>query len=142
MGKATAALLLERNIEVVIVARDTPQLSDTVNELKSKGKVAGIGLDLSSLAHVQEFAGKMQHQFLGLKYLVNAAGYFKPTAFLDHTEEDYDIYHAFNKAFFFITQAAARIMKTNGGGSIVNIGSMWAKQAINPFRHRVGKSWC
>ncbi|WP_211166219.1 SDR family NAD(P)-dependent oxidoreductase [Mucilaginibacter robiniae] len=47
-----------------------------------------------------------------------------------HAEGDYDIYHNFNKAFLFITQAAVEIMKTNGGGSIVNVGSMWAKQAI------------
>ncbi|MEM6349040.1 MAG: SDR family oxidoreductase, partial [Bacteroidota bacterium] len=44
--------------------------------------------------------------------------------------EDYDLYHRFNRAFFFITQAASRIFQANGGGSIVNIGSMWAKQAI------------
>jgi NAD(P)-dependent dehydrogenase (short-subunit alcohol dehydrogenase family) len=62
--------------------------------------------------------------------LVNAAGYFSPKSFLDHTEADYDIYHSFNKAFFFITQAAARIMQENKGGAMVNIGSMWAKQAI------------
>src|SRR6185295_18972438 len=30
----------------------------------------------------------------------------------------------------FISQAVARNMAANGGGSIVNIGSMWAKQAI------------
>jgi len=35
-----------------------------------------------------------------------------------------------NRATFFITQAVVENMKTHGGGSIVNIGSMWAKQAI------------
>ena len=35
-----------------------------------------------------------------------------------------------NEAIFFITQAVANNMKKNGGGSIVNVGSMWAKQAI------------
>ena len=49
---------------------------------------------------------------------------------MEHTEEDYNIYHQFNKAFFFITQAVANQMKENGGGSIVNIGSMWGKQAV------------
>ncbi|WP_266205898.1 SDR family oxidoreductase [Pontibacter kalidii] len=34
------------------------------------------------------------------------------------------------KAFFFATQAVAKVMKANGGGSIVNIGSIWAWQAI------------
>jgi NAD(P)-dependent dehydrogenase (short-subunit alcohol dehydrogenase family) len=35
-----------------------------------------------------------------------------------------------NKAIFFISQAVVKNMKAHGGGSIVNIGSMWAKQAI------------
>lgn len=40
------------------------------------------------------------------------------------------MYHALNESAFFITQAVAKHMKCRGGGSIVNIGSMWAKQAI------------
>ena len=35
-----------------------------------------------------------------------------------------------NQAFFFITQSVAKNMNKKGGGSVVNIGSMWAKQAI------------
>ena len=35
-----------------------------------------------------------------------------------------------NKAIFFISQAVARNTQANGGGSIVNLGSMWAKQTI------------
>ena len=35
-----------------------------------------------------------------------------------------------NKALFFITQAVAKNMIANGGGSIVNIGSMWAHQVV------------
>lgn len=35
-----------------------------------------------------------------------------------------------NRSTFFIARAIARNMKNHGGGSIVNIGSMWAKQAV------------
>ncbi len=35
-----------------------------------------------------------------------------------------------NRGFFFITQAAAKKMKETNGGAIVNVGSMWAKQAV------------
>lgn len=40
------------------------------------------------------------------------------------------MYHALNESTFFITQAAVKQMKKHKGGSIVNIGSMWAKQSI------------
>ena len=35
-----------------------------------------------------------------------------------------------NRSTFLITQAVARNMCTHGGGAIVNIGSMWARQAV------------
>ncbi|MEK6511188.1 SDR family oxidoreductase [Myroides odoratimimus] len=130
MGKATAKLLLARGVEVAIVARKGPNLEDTVNELKQLGKVVAYEVDLSNKEQVKVFIEKIASDLPQLKYLVNAAGYFNPKLFLEHTVEDYDIYHNLNKSIFFITQGAAKVMKKNKVGSIVNIGSMWAKQAI------------
>jgi len=130
MGKATAEILLQQGIEVAIVARANKNLELIEKELSKKGKVKIYGVDLAKPQEVSAFIKQLPAEVPQLKYLVNAAGYFSPKTFLDHTESDYDIYHGFNKAFFFITQAAAKIMQQNGGGSIVNIGSMWAKQAI------------
>jgi NAD(P)-dependent dehydrogenase (short-subunit alcohol dehydrogenase family) len=63
--------------------------------------------------------------------MVNAAGFFIPKAFLDYDSQSYDSYLDLNYALFFLTQTAVAGMITNGaGGSIVNIGSMWAHQAI------------
>jgi len=130
MGKATAELLLQDGIDVIIVGRDTPNLASAKNELSVKGNVQAVSLDLNNSVAVQNFSSSLTELAPNIKYLVNAAGYFSPKPFLDQIEGDYDIYHNFNKAFFFITQAASKIMIENGGGSIVNIGSMWAKQAI------------
>jgi NAD(P)-dependent dehydrogenase (short-subunit alcohol dehydrogenase family) len=130
MGKATAEILLQLGIEVAIVARANKSLELTEKELANKGKVKVYGVDLADSDEVNGFIKRLAVELPQLKYLVNAAGYFSPKTFLEHTESDYDIYHGFNKAFFFITQAAAKIMQGNGGGSVVNIGSMWAKQAI------------
>lgn len=130
MGKATAELLLKKDIEVAIVAKNEQNLQEVKAELSKLGKVKVYAVDLAKQHEVDAFSKKLSSELPNLKYLVNAAGYFSPKPFLDHTEADYDIYHSFNKAFFFITQAAARIIQGNKGGSIVNIGSMWAKQAI------------
>lgn len=130
MGKATAALLLKQGIEVVIVGRADKNLEKTRQELESLGSIRTVGVDLLNETDVENFSISLAMLIPNLKYLVNAAGYFSPKPFLEHTKQDYDIYHNFNKSFFFITQAVAKIMKDNGGGSIVNIGSMWAKQAI------------
>lgn len=130
MGKATAKLLLQKGIEVTIVGRSDKNLDKTKSELAAFGEVKIKGVNLFNIDEVEEFANSLQNEMPNLKHLVNAAGYFSPKSFLEHTKEDYDIYHNFNKAFFFATQSAAKVMAANGGGSIVNIGSMWAKQAI------------
>lgn len=65
------------------------------------------------------------------EYLVNSDGYFCPTPFLKHTQENYHQNHDINEAIFLITQAVAeKMVAQQVSGSIVNIGSMWAKQAI------------
>jgi NAD(P)-dependent dehydrogenase (short-subunit alcohol dehydrogenase family) len=130
MGKATASLLLKRGIEVVILGRPDNNLDIVRKELSGIGIVETIPVDLLNLDEVRQFTKDLSSHVPGLKYLVNAAGYFSPKSYMDHTEQDYDRYHNFNKAFFFITQAAVKVMTFNGSGSIVNIGSMWAHQAV------------
>jgi NAD(P)-dependent dehydrogenase (short-subunit alcohol dehydrogenase family) len=130
MGKATAELLLQDGIDVIIVGRNTPNLAKAEKEMAAFGTVTSVALDLNDSDAVNQFANDLPQVAPQVKYLVNAAGYFSPKPFVEQTESDYDTYHNFNRAFFFITQAVSKIMINNGGGSIVNIGSMWAKQAI------------
>jgi NAD(P)-dependent dehydrogenase (short-subunit alcohol dehydrogenase family) len=130
MGKATAQLLLQQGIEVIIVGRADKNLEAAQKELSTFGSVKTVALNLFDMQAVKAFSEKVATEYPSLKYLVNSAGYFSPKAFLEHLEADYDVYHNFNKSFFFITQSVAKVMVANGGGSIVNIGSMWAKQAI------------
>lgn len=130
MGRATAELLLKDGIEVIIIGRSDKSLEAAQTELSALGSVRTIGVDLFDMEAVRHLGQKLSDTAHQLKYLVNAAGYFSPKSFLEHQEIDYDLYHNFNKAFFFLTQSVAKIMSKNGGGSIVNIGSMWAQQAI------------
>lgn len=130
MGKATAELLLKDGVELIIIGRPNKNLQSTKEELSKLGTVKIIGLDLFDEQALDGFIADIQMVAPNVKYLVNAAGYFSPKSFLEHNKSDYDLYHKFNRAFFFITQAIANVMIENGGGSIVNIGSMWGKQAI------------
>lgn len=130
MGRATAELLVKDGVEVILIGRDTPNLTKAENDLSSLGTAKAVALDLNDVVAVNDFSSKLEEVAPNLKYIVNAAGYFSPKPFLEQTGAEYDLYHSFNRAFFFITQAASKVLIKNGGGSIVNIGSMWAKQAI------------
>ena len=130
MGKETARKLLENGTDVVIIARGAGKLAAVKAELESLGNVETASVDLYDEKAVDAFIVGLDSDPRHFKYLVNSAGYFKPTPFLDHGKVDYDKQHDLNRSTFFITQAIARNMKKHGGGSIVNIGSMWAKQAV------------
>lgn len=128
MGLETAKKLINRGITVTIVARNTEKLEEAQ---KTLGKnVNTIQCDLYNKDSLYNLLNLIKNNESHIKYLVNAAGYFKPKSFLDQNEDDYNIYMDINKALFFISQEVAKNMKNNKGGNIVNIGSMWAKQAI------------
>jgi NAD(P)-dependent dehydrogenase (short-subunit alcohol dehydrogenase family) len=130
MGKTVAQHLLQDGIEVLITGKDPGKLKTVVSELSRFGTVHGTVVDLynedSVTAFVDQIGGEDRH----IAYLLNAPGYFSPLPFLEHQSNNYDRYMKINRGIFFITQAVAKNMRSHNSGSIVNIGSMWAKQAI------------
>jgi len=130
MGKATAQLLLEYGAEVIVASKNQTSVDSAVAELSAFGKVSGIRVDLTSESEVEQFLESIEKDFKTVDYLVNTSGIFGPKPFLESTPQDYDSFLSINRGLFFITQAVAKKMKNNGGGSIVNVGSYWAKQAV------------
>ena len=122
IGKATAEALLDQGATVHIVGRNPQKIVDRANLIKHR-------VDITNREEVAALTAQIA-EWQGLDYLVNASGIFGPKPFLDHTPSDYDAYLDLNRGFFFISQAAAKVMQRTGGGSIVNVGSMWAKQAV------------
>jgi NAD(P)-dependent dehydrogenase (short-subunit alcohol dehydrogenase family) len=130
MGLATAKRLLERDIDTVIMGNSPAKLEAAKHDLSGTGHVETFQANLYEASDVQRVVDFAANHNRYIKYLVNAAGYFNPKPFLEHEHKDYDTYLDLNRAAFFISQAVAKNMVANGGGSIVHIGSMWAKQAI------------
>jgi NAD(P)-dependent dehydrogenase (short-subunit alcohol dehydrogenase family) len=130
MGFETAKLLLNNDIDIVIIGNNQSKLKGALEELSLLGNASSIQANLYDKDDVKKIISFVQTEDNHISYLVNSAGYFSPKAFLEHTEEDYETYMALNKSIFQISQAVAQNMLKNGGGNIVNIGSMWAQQAI------------
>ena len=130
MGKESAKRLLTAGHSVVLLARNAEKLQAAKDELSSLGDVDTVVVDLYEEAQVDAYIKSLGDNAGHISYLVNAAGAFCPKPFLEHDRSDFDTYHDLNRSLFLITQAVAKNMKSHGGGSIVNIGSMWAKQAI------------
>lgn len=130
MGLASAKQLIDQGINTIILGNNPTKLETAKATLGNNSIVETIQANLYDTKDVERVIATIESEKRHIKYLVNAAGYFNPKTFLDHQNEDYDTYLSLNKATFFISQAVAKNMIENNGGSIVNIGSMWAKQAI------------
>jgi NAD(P)-dependent dehydrogenase (short-subunit alcohol dehydrogenase family) len=130
MGLATAKMLVEAGVSVTLVGRSQGKLERAGDTCGDPSMVRTFWCDLTKKEDLKGLIRHLDMKMKELKYLVNAAGVFSPKPFLEHTDEDYDVYMELNRAMFFLTQQAVRNMVANGGGAIVNIGSMWAHQAI------------
>ncbi|MFY4260697.1 SDR family NAD(P)-dependent oxidoreductase [Achromobacter xylosoxidans] len=131
MGLEAARQVLVQGGSVVIVGNRPDKTEQARRALAELGQVWAVTADLASSAGVQALIQELNARHADIDLLVNAAGVFFPKPFLEHQEADYDQYMALNKAFFFITQkVAANMVARDRPGAIVNIGSMWARQAI------------
>jgi len=63
--------------------------------------------------------------------LVNSTGIFRVVPFLEQTEEHLEeALGSILRPTYWVSQAAALAMRERNGGAIVNVGSMWAVDAI------------
>jgi NAD(P)-dependent dehydrogenase (short-subunit alcohol dehydrogenase family) len=131
IGLETARMVLNQGGKVVIVGKRRDKAESAQQQLSLSGEVTALTADLSRAEDLTQFLKTLDEKHKDIDLLLNAAGIFSPKAFLEHSESDYDQYQALNKALFFITQkVAANMIASGSAGAIVNIGSMWAKQAI------------
>ncbi len=74
---------------------------------------------------------QVEEDFGPVAILVNNAGLSRPMLTLEMTEENWDQQMDINaKSIFLCSQAAARQMQGNGGGNIINIGSILGRNAF------------
>lgn len=130
MGLEAGKLLVESGASVTLIGRRQQKLDAARETFDTPDSTSTFRCDLTRKEDVDRLIRYIGNEMKDVKCLVNAAGVFSPKAFLEHTSEDYDAYMDLNKATFFVTQQVAKNMAANGGGAVVNVGSMWAHQAI------------
>lgn len=134
VGKGIALELAKAGCRVAVNYHTDEELAaQAVAEIAAFGVEAfAVRGDVSSSADVARMFDDVAGRFGRLSVLVNNAGVQTWGALLDVTEAEWDRVIDTNlKGCFLCTQAAARLMKDAGGGSIVNIGSGCNKV---PFR--------
>jgi NAD(P)-dependent dehydrogenase (short-subunit alcohol dehydrogenase family) len=126
VGKGIALELAKAGCDVAVnYHSDAVGAEATVAEIAALGRKgfavrAGVGVS----AEVEAMFAEVLTRFPRIDILVNNAGVQTWKALLDLEEHEWDRVIATNlKGCFLCTQRAARHMKDNGGGRIINIGS-------------------
>jgi NAD(P)-dependent dehydrogenase (short-subunit alcohol dehydrogenase family) len=130
IGLNAAKLLVDGGGAVTLVGRNKEKLERSGESLGAPDRVSTFQSDLNNNEDVTSLIEHIAEDMKDVHNLINSAGVFSPKSFVEHTGEDYDSYMNLNRSTFFITQQVAKNMIANGGGAIVNVGSMWAHQAV------------
>jgi NAD(P)-dependent dehydrogenase (short-subunit alcohol dehydrogenase family) len=129
LGAHFAEVLSGAGAHVVVAARRADKLTDLVKKLREQGaKADAIAMDVTSRESVQEAFQTFDSQFSRLDILVNNAGIANPPLrFVDATEDDWGPVLDVNlTGAWRVAQAAARRMKQQRNGTIVNTGSIYS----------------
>ncbi len=126
MGRTHCIALADAGAKVVVSDISKEDCQKVVEEIKDKGgEAVAVECDISDKSAVEKMIEKAKETFGRVDVLVNNAGIVEFRDFLEMKEEEWDKVININlRGYFLCTQAAARVMKEQGGGVIVNIGSV------------------
>jgi NAD(P)-dependent dehydrogenase (short-subunit alcohol dehydrogenase family) len=133
IGKGIARGLAAEGALLTISARGAAELEATRTELSAAGAtVLTVSVDVTDEKQVSELFRQTLARFGRLDLLVNNAGAFDGGALDQLSLETWDKVIAINlRGPFLCTREAFRIMKPQGRGRIINIGSISA-QRVRP----------
>jgi NAD(P)-dependent dehydrogenase (short-subunit alcohol dehydrogenase family) len=132
IGRASARRFLEEGARVVLSGTRREVLEAAQADLDPTGErsliVPG---QIAGREQAQDLVAAAVDHFGSVDVLVNSTGIFRPVPFEDQTEEHFEeALGSILRPTFWVSQAVVGPMRERGGGAIVNVGSMWALDAI------------
>ncbi len=126
IGLAIAKTYLENGAKVAIAGSRQETVDKALSELSEyNNSIMGIWPNLCSPEEVGKAFASVKEKFGSLDILVNNAGISSRTSIYDYTLDEFTKIIDLNvKGVFVCAQSAAKIMKEQGGGVIINASSM------------------
>lgn len=127
IGRATAKVFAEAGAKVVAVAMDKDELSITLDQMANKENHIVLSKDLSHVHNCEKVVQITEDTYGRIDVLINVASILKRIP-IDQVDESY--WQCINdinlKSVFFLSRAAANVMKKNSFGRIINVSSQGA----------------
>jgi meso-butanediol dehydrogenase/(S,S)-butanediol dehydrogenase/diacetyl reductase len=132
IGRATSLLFADEGARLVVADKHGAKAKTVASECSGKGAQAvAVEADVAITADVKRMMQATVERFRRLDVLVNNAGYGIPGSVVETDEDAWDALMAVNvRGVFLCSKYAIPIMKTNGGGTIVNTASVVAAIGI------------
>jgi NAD(P)-dependent dehydrogenase (short-subunit alcohol dehydrogenase family) len=143
IGAAAAIELAREGADIVVNWLDDEAAAAAVaGQVRALGRRAALVRgDVGTVAGAQGIVEDAYAAFGRLDVLINNAGIYPRTKFLELTEATWDITHSVNlKGSAFCGQAAAhKMILGKAGGSIINIASVAASGSVNGAHYAASK---
>ncbi|WP_416897396.1 MAG: SDR family NAD(P)-dependent oxidoreductase [Minwuia sp.] len=142
IGRAIAFRYAEEGADLLLTATGLEQLGDTLADCVSAGaRVLTLAADVADRAQCEAMVQRAVEGLGGLDVLVNNAGIYKASRFVDYDPETFDRIMKVNTyGVFHMMQFALRHMAAAGGGKIVNIASTAGKwESLNQSAYNTSK---
>ena len=132
IGRAIGERLLREGSRVAICGRTQASVGRAVAEMNQIGDICGFAADVTKPSEVERFFAEVDSQFGGLDILVNNAGEGVFRKVSDMTIEEWHRNIDLNlSGAFYCAHAALPRFARRGGGFIVNVFSLAAKNAFS-----------
>jgi 3-oxoacyl-[acyl-carrier protein] reductase len=148
LGRAMAEALAAEGMTVSICARDAQKVTAVGAELNSISQRSGgppatghcVG-DVTNAADMQKWLDHISGAFGGIDVLVNNAGAARPGTLAELPESAWQEQFDLNLfAPVRLARLVAPHMEKRGGGSIINIGSIYGREAGGPLTYNTSKA--
>lgn len=126
LGEGYAHIFAESGCRVACADINFEGVKGTVEDIVSQGFIAeAFEVDVTKKDSIRAMVDAILAKFGRIDVLVNNAGVEHIEPYTEVTEEHYDFITGVNlKGVFFVGQEVAKVMKKQGGGKIINIGSL------------------
>ncbi|HKH38896.1 MAG TPA: SDR family NAD(P)-dependent oxidoreductase, partial [Rubrobacter sp.] len=134
LGEAFAKALVEAGADVALATRSRERSESVAEEIQaSGGNAIAVDVDVTVPARVNGMLEAVTERLGPVDILVNNAGvcYHRPAAEVP-LEEWHDVFDVNVHGLWHCAQAVGRRMIQNGGGTIINIGSISAMIVNRP----------
>jgi 3-oxoacyl-[acyl-carrier protein] reductase len=142
IGKATVLDLAREGCKVAFSARGESAIQTTTQEVKALGaEVLPVQADMTNMADIERLVTTTVATFGGIDILVNNVGGSRGGQTWDTTDEEWAEVFYLN---LFAAVRASRLvipeMRQRGGGRIINISSIYGREAGGPMTYNTVKA--